>query len=526
MTAADARGPGAPAISTLAALASIASSLNRSADLDGILPDVLAQVLALSRFSAGLVRRFDTSTGEFVLTAQVGLSPELAADLSRLSGSGDTPLHPMAGSGVPLVVEDLLRGASAAPSLRGSLARNGFRTVVSVALPSRGALLGTLELFAPRRRALSEAARHLLTTIAGQIGMALANAKLAAAGQWDEAAEAKFRGLLESAPDSILIVRQDGCIDLVNGQAESMFGYRREELLGQPIEMLVPTRFRKAHLEHRAQYQSAPRTRAMGAGMELFARRKDGREFPVEVSLSPNRAGGEALTITVIRDITERRRAEEARAQLLASEREKTEQLKLSIREAHHRIKNNLQAITALLYLELATEGSGAAERSLRDSMERVQAIALVHDLLTQEEDVRAVNIRAVVDRLVPTVLRSSGLSLEVVLTTFEVPPLMVSSKQATALALIVNELASNAAKHAFSARRGGHLHIALEQPEGGLLLRVSDDGPGVSSDFDLPKHANVGLEVVRALVERDLNGSVSFRGGPGLVVEVHFPTQ
>ncbi len=126
-----------------------------------------------------------------------------------------------------------------------------------------------------------------------------------------EAAEARFRGILESAPDGMVIVDNRGKIALVNGQAERLFGYSRHELIGAPVELLVPDRLRDVHRRHRADYAETPRTRPMGAGLDLSGRRKDGSEFPVEISLSPLQAPDGTLTIAAIRDITERRRAEE-----------------------------------------------------------------------------------------------------------------------------------------------------------------------------------------------------------------------
>ncbi len=151
--------------------------------------------------------------------------------------------------------------------------------------------------------------------------------------------DARYRNLLETVPDAIVIVSNTGRIVLVNEQGETLFGYGREELLGQPIEVLLPERFRQSHVSHRTRYFSEPKARAVGAGLELFACRKDGSEFPVEISLRPLDTEEGMFAMSAIRDITDRKKLQEE----LLRKNEKLEQQNRLIQQAN-RLKSEFLA--------------------------------------------------------------------------------------------------------------------------------------------------------------------------------------
>ena len=137
------------------------------------------------------------------------------------------------------------------------------------------------------------------------------NQRLAVANRELAQSENRFRSLFEFSPDAIIVTDEAGRIAEVNGRVSQFFGYERSELTGQPVEILIPERFRKVHPAHRADYGAEPHTRPMGAGLELYGRRKDGTEFPADIMLSPVNTGSGKVVLAVVRDLSEKIRAEE-----------------------------------------------------------------------------------------------------------------------------------------------------------------------------------------------------------------------
>jgi PAS domain S-box-containing protein len=173
------------------------------------------------------------------------------------------------------------------------------------------------------------------------------------------ASEARFRALLESAPQGVIAIDENGLVVLVNARTEEMFGYSRDELLGQTLDILLPERYRAAHLGHRRQYFAHPRTRPMGLGLDLWGQRKSGDEFPLEISLSFVDQAGTQLALALVTDVTDRKRAEEHLRQA-----QKLESIGLLAGGIAHDFNNLLVGVigNASLAQDLLPPGSPAGE--------------------------------------------------------------------------------------------------------------------------------------------------------------------
>ncbi|HZS04520.1 MAG TPA: histidine kinase dimerization/phosphoacceptor domain -containing protein [Blastocatellia bacterium] len=302
-----------------------------------------------------------------------------------------------------------------------------------------------------------------------------------------------LRGLFESAPDTVVVVNHDGRIVRINPQAEQMFGYYWDELLGKPVETLIPERFREQHVIFRAGYLNEPHTRPMGARLELYGKRKDGSEFSVDVVLSPMEAEDGPLVIAVARDITERKRVEE---QIRSSLREK----EVLLKEIHHRVKNNLQVITSLLNLQSRYLRDQPLQEVFKESQNRVRSMALVHEKLYQSKELAPINAAEYIHNLTTNLLRSYGTDPHKIRHRVEVDEVELGVDTAIPCGLLVNEMVSNALKHAFPEGRSGEIRVELRAQGDGLLLRVSDDGVGLPEGLDFREADSLGLQLVNAL--------------------------
>ncbi|MBI1847435.1 MAG: PAS domain S-box protein [Candidatus Rokubacteria bacterium] len=366
-----------------------------------------------------------------------------------------------------------------------------------------------------------------------------------------EGRDALFRSLLESAPDTIVIADEHGRIVIANTQAHRMFGYAAGELIGETVEALLPLALRARHLGHRTAYQHHPVTRPMGLGLDLVGRRKDGSEFPVEISLSPLRTAEGLLVISVVRDITDRKRSE-AHIRRLQAEQQR-HALEQAARRSErlaalgtlaaglaHELNNPIGIISSRIELMLLESEGLPREmtddlRVLHRHAQRVAKIAqnLLSFARQSSGERRPVELPAIVEEtllLVGSQLASAGIR---VTTKIEpAPPIFGDSG---ALQQVVLNLLTNARD---AVESGGEIRICITAPAdrpGAVQLMVEDTGRGIRPEhlakiFDpfftsKPTGTGLGLSVTDGIV-REHEGTIDVQStvGEGTRFVLTFP--
>jgi len=339
--------------------------------------------------------------------------------------------------------------------------------------------------------------------------------------------------LLASAADAMLIVNRDGRIVLANPPVEQLFGYAQTELIGQPLEMLLPERLRGAHVGMRDRFFENPQARPMGLGMALWACRRDGDEFPVEIGLSPLRTDrGLSLVMATIHDITPRKRAENALRQsrealrLLAAHQEtiKENERKRIAQEIHDELGSQLTGIKA--HVSVSIERAARAGQTPDPLL--VDAARLADDAIAA--------MRRVITDLRPSVLDQLGVweaiawyanQIEmradcVCECTIDHDALAVhlDPDRSTMLFRIVQETLTNVQRHAHAS----HVSIRAHCDARGLVVEMHDDGRGIDWTDD-PKRQSWGILGMRERA-RHFGGELTITGQPGVgtTVVLHLP--
>jgi PAS domain S-box-containing protein len=338
---------------------------------------------------------------------------------------------------------------------------------------------------------------------------------------------------IEAAPTGMMLIAEDGNIALINAQVEELFGYKREELVGMPVEVLVPERFRREHAGFRAGFLRKPAVRAMGAGRDLYGLRKNGTEVPIEIGLNPLQTASGEFVLSSIVDITERKRGEQAllalNAELEERVRARTFELTTNLKErevllqeVHHRVKNNLQVIASLINLQMRQLHDSLAVDALQECKSRVEAIALIHEKLYQSKDYARVPFADYARSLAANIFHATGISPSKIALRVEIEPVALPVNKAIPCGLILNELITNALKHGFPDGRRGLVKVELGAHDGRVILAVADTGVGMSADADPANSKSLGLQLVQTLVEQ-LEGRLELVRENGTTLRITF---
>jgi protein-histidine pros-kinase len=327
--------------------------------------------------------------------------------------------------------------------------------------------------------------------------------------------EEKFRAFVETAPQAIVIHDAKGKIVVVNSEAEHIFGYPRQEMIGQPVEILITARFRRKHVEERQAYMRKPIIRPMGTELELYAQRKDGSEFPVEISLSPVETAEGVLVSSTIIDISERKRHEEqTRWSTILEERARM------ARDVHDTLAQGFTGI--ILNLEAAEEACADLPREARDRIARARDVAR-SSLEEARRSVLALSSPLPVnDDLIGAIralVNHSRLSTKTQLEfSTRGTAVRLARRVAEDLLRIIQQAVDNALKHA----RASSIRIELAFNRKEVQLQIKDDGKG----FDVRKaRRGVGLIGMRERA-KEIGGkfTLNSKPGKGTRVEVTVP--
>jgi protein-histidine pros-kinase len=349
--------------------------------------------------------------------------------------------------------------------------------------------------------------------------------------------EHHFHGFLEAAPDAVVIIDGNGVIALVNSQTEQLFGYGRAELLGRPLEMLMPERYRGSHFAQTRAYTADPRARPMGSGLDLFGMRKDGSEFPIDVSISPLPPQKEIFIASTIRDMTSHRRLEEELRQRTRELEEADRQKDNFLSTVAHELRSPLTVLSlAVQFLRLPQADPRLHEQTL-SRLERQTAYMarLIEDLLDltrvrcgtftlrrEVVDLRSVFVTAA-ETAQPLI---DGREHRLELTPFP-EPLWVIGDPAR-LIEVVSNLLNNAATY---TPKGGRIWLSAAKEGQTVTVRIRDDGMGIPKEmlsrvFELFARAapaedssaglGIGLALVRRLVELHGGTVEATSDGPG----------
>lgn len=324
-----------------------------------------------------------------------------------------------------------------------------------------------------------------------------------------------MKAITDSAQDAIVMLDENGSIRYWNPSAERIFGYAAGEAMGKRFhELIAPERYRERAKAAFGLFQATGRGDYIGTTSELEGLMKDGKEVPLELSLSAVNYQDSWHSVGIIRDITERKRAEESIRRLLAEK-------EMLLREVHHRVKNNLASIQALLSLQASTFTEPGMIAAFDDTGNRVRSMMILYDKLYQSKDFTSVSTSAylppLIDEMISTFPNRAKVKIEK-----HIEDIVLTAQKMQPLGIIINELLTNAMKYAFVDRDHGTLGVSISLKGNTVSLVIQDDGKGAPESAGFENPNGFGLVLVEALA-RQIAGSVRMEKGDGTRVVLEF---
>lgn len=317
--------------------------------------------------------------------------------------------------------------------------------------------------------------------------------------------ESRYKALIQQAADALFVHDFDGRFVEVNQQACDSLGYSSEELLQMDVANIsLGFDLTSGHALWSQLEPGKPRN------LTATHRRKDGSTFPVEVRFAALDIDGDKLVMTLVRDITGPKNTEQ---KLRDSLREK----EFLMREIHHRVKNNLQMVSALLELQASYVKDEQIRGFFNDCQQRIQSMAMLHEQLHHNKNITQIDFAAYLHSLVANLCAQFSESCRQVTIQINTQACTLPVDTAIPCGLVLNELVSNVFKHAFPDGRTGEVRIALKSSEDGkVILEVADDGVGLPAGLDLHRSQHLGLRLIALLVEKQLHGKLRIESNHG----------
>ena len=327
----------------------------------------------------------------------------------------------------------------------------------------------------------------------------------------------RYKNLFNSISDAIFVTdEQRRIIDANQPALQSMFGYDLDEIAGKDTSLIYASRSDFDKIGNLLSEKSTDRT---GTLLEVALKRKDGSVFPAEISIPRylDNRGKTIGKIGIIRDITDRKLAREALHREI-------EEKKTLLREIHHRVKNNLNIVASLLNLqknEFQTEVS--ARQSFDDMAKRIHSMAMIHDSLYNSGSLSSVTMSTYIRKLISELNASLGRP-PLIRIDADLEDIQLNITSAVPCGILINELITNAIKHAFRDRSEGRIHVSLGKKTGThtIVLTVKDNGSGLNPDFSLESSASLGMRLIQLLTSQ-LDGTLSYSSNQGATFSVEF---